>query len=262
MKYRWTNYVSTGVTAGLVLFLIVPIILSVLVGVSVNYNRGLSAGLTLKWVEQVLELYSETILRSLWIAMATLAITLVIGVPAAYGLVRQKGRIARIIEEVITLPVAIPGLALGLAMILTYGGFGEFRKSSLFLIVGHVLFTLPFMIRAVMAVLESIDWKTIDEGAASLGAPVWQRFFQVILPNVRQGVVAGALTVVTLSVGEFNMTMMMHTPMTKTLPVGLADAYATVRLELASAYTLVFLLMIIPLLVGMQLVANLTEKRA
>jgi putative spermidine/putrescine transport system permease protein len=62
--------------------------------------------------------------------------------------------------------------------------------------------------------------------------------------------------VVTLSIGEFNMTWMLHTPLTKTLPVGLADAYASMRLEIASAYTVVFLLMIIPLLILLQLVAR------
>ena len=59
--------------------------------------------------------------------------------------------------------------------------------------------------------------------------------------------------VVTLSLGEFNLTWMLHTPLTKTLPVGLADSYASMRLEVASAYTLVFFVMIIPLLVAMQL---------
>ena len=58
--------------------------------------------------------------------------------------------------------------------------------------------------------------------------------------------------VVTLSMGEFNITWMLHTPETKTLPVGLADSYASMRLEIGSAYTIVFLLMIIPLLIGLQ----------
>lgn len=262
MQLRWTTLSGIVVTVLLTLFLVLPVVLSVFAGLSANYARGLSAGLTLAWVEQVWGLYADTVARSILIALATLALTLLIGVPGAYALVRRGGRFARIAEEIVTLPVAIPGLALALGLILTYGGFGGFRGSSLFIVVGHVLFTLPFMMRAVMAVLETIDWKTLDEGAASLGASTWRRFVDVILPNVRQGVVAGALTVVTLSVGEFNLTWMMHTPLTKTLPVGLADAYASMRLEIASAYTLVFLIMIIPLLVGLQLVAGLTEKRS
>jgi len=55
---------------------------------------------------------------------------------------------------------------------------------------------------------------------------------------------------------------MLHTPLTKTLPVGLADSYASMRLEIASAYTLVFFLMIIPLLILIQAVASFVGPRA
>jgi len=58
--------------------------------------------------------------------------------------------------------------------------------------------------------------------------------------------------VVTLSVREFNITWMLHTPENKTLPVGLADSYASMRLEVGSAYTIVFLIMIIHLLIALQ----------
>jgi putative spermidine/putrescine transport system permease protein len=260
VRIRWTTLAGIVITFLLAVFLVLPVVLSILAGVSANYARGLSAGLTLKWVFQVWDQYSDTVVRSAVVAITTLVATLVIGVPGAYGLVRRGGRFARIAEEIVTLPLAVPGLALALGLILAYGRFGGFRQSTLFIIVGHVLFTLPFMMRSVMAVLETIDWKPLDEGAASLGASAWRRFFDVIVPNVIPGIVAGALTVVTLSVGEFNLTWMLHTPLTKTLPVGLADAYASLRLETASAYTLVFLIVIIPLLVALQVVAGFAEK--
>jgi len=62
--------------------------------------------------------------------------------------------------------------------------------------------------------------------------------------------------VFTLSIGEFNLTWMLHTPLTKTLPVGLADSYASMRLEIGSAYTLYFFVLIIPLLTAMQWVGS------
>src|SRR3984893_8181818 len=235
---------------------IVPAILSMLAGITANYFRGIGSGLTLQWVVAVWDLYAETIARSLVIAIATLAATLLVGVPAAYALNVHGGRFARTVAEARTLPLAIPGLAIALALLLTYNGFGDFRRSWLFILTGHVVFTLPFMVRAVMAVLATIDVKTLDESAASLGAGPWRRFRDVIVPNARPGILAGALSVVTLSLGEFNLTWMLHTPLTKTLPVGLADSYASMRLEVASAYTLVFFVMIIPLLVAMQLFAD------
>src|SRR6516164_376677 len=234
-------------------FLIVPAILSMVAGVTANYFRGVRSGLTLQWVMQVWELYAETIARSFVVALVTLGVTLSVGIPAAYALHVRGGRLSRAIEEIITLPLAVPGLAIALGLLLTYGGFGDFRRSWLFIVVGHIVFTLPFMVRSVMAVFSLIDIKTLDESASSLGASPWRRFRDVIVPNARSGILAGSLMVVTLSLGEFNLTWMLHTPLTKTLPVGLADSYASMRLEVASAYTLVFFVMIIPLLVAMQI---------
>jgi putative spermidine/putrescine transport system permease protein len=242
-------------------FLVVPAILSIIAGVTVNYFRGISSGVTLQWVFQVWDLYAGTILLSFVIALATLAVTLVAGVPSAYALHVRGGRLSRIVEEIITLPLAIPGLALALALLLTYQGFSEFRRSWLFILTGHVIFTMPFMVRSVMAVFATVDIRTLDEGAASLGASPWRRFRDVIVPNALPGILAGSLMVVTLSLGEFNLTWMLHTPLTKTLPIGLADAYASMRLEVASAYTLIFFVMIIPLLVAMQLFADKEQVR-
>lgn len=256
MRSRLIFAGQLGFTLLVAAFLVVPAVLSMVAGVTVNYFRGVQSGLMLQWVVQVWELYAPTIALSFVVALATLAVTLVIGVPAAYALHVRGGRVARAVEEIITLPLAIPGLAIALALLLTYGGFGGFRRSWLFILVGHVIFTLPFMVRSVMAVFASIDIRTLDEGAASLGASPLRRFRDVIVPNARPGILAGALMVVTLSLGEFNLTWMLHTPLTKTLPVGLADSYASMRLEVASAYTLIFFVMIVPLLVAMQMLGD------
>ncbi|MBV8259390.1 MAG: ABC transporter permease [Paraburkholderia sp.] len=233
-------------------FLIVPVLMSIVAGLTVNYFRGVASGLTLRWLDEVWTQYHASVFLSLEVAAATLAVTLVTGVPAGYALARSRTRLSRVIEELLVLPVALPGLASALALLVVYGGFSAFRTSTAFIVVGHVVFTLPFMVRPVAAVCASADLRTLEEGAASLGATFWQRFTTIVLPNARPGVVAGALAVLTLSIGEFNLTWMLHTPDTKTLPVGLADTYASLRIELGSAYTILFFLMTMPLLVAMQ----------
>src|SRR5215468_1029565 len=245
-----------GFTVLVSAFLIVPVGMSITAGLTANYFQGVKSGLTLRWVGEVWRLYRETIFLSMAIAGACLVVDLALGVPAAYVLARRQNRLTRLFEEALVLPVAIPGLATALALILTYGVYREFRTSWVFILVGHVLFTLPFMVRSVLAVMSSIDLRTLEESAATLGASFVQRFFTVVLPNCRSGILAGALMVVTLSIGEFNMTWLLHTPLTKTLPVGLADSYASMRLEIGSAYTVMFFFMIIPLLIGIQLAAR------
>lgn len=237
-------------------FLIVPVLMSALAGITANHFVGLKSGLTLRWIIEVWNGYGDTIFRSVGISLACLMVTLVLGIPSAYVLARRSNRVTRAFEELLMLPIAVPGLATALALVSVYGSVGNFRSSWTFILVGHVLFTLPFMVRAVLAVMQALDLKTLEEGAASLGANHWQRFVHVILPNCRNGIVAGALMVLTLSIGEFNLTWLLHTPYTKTLPVGLADAYASMRLEIGSAYTLIFFVLIIPLLVATQALAK------
>jgi putative spermidine/putrescine transport system permease protein len=245
-------YLAAAFTAAVAAFLILPVGMSILAGLTQNYFEGISSGLTLKWVVKVWTDYRSSIVLSMGIALACLVCTWLLGIPAAYVLLRAQGRVARVIEEFLMLPVALPGLATGLALILTYGALGNFRTHWTFILVGHVLFTLPFMVRSVLAVMHSVDMRNLEEGARSLGARFWQRFFGIVLPNCRSGVLAGSLMVLTLSVGEFNMSLLLHSPFTQTLPVGLADAYASLRIEVGSAYTVVFFVMIVPLLVAMQ----------
>lgn len=246
-------YLQLAVTLLVCAFLMIPVGQSLLAGVTVNFLQGVKSGLTLRWIFEVWALYAETIYLSLLIAVACLASTLVLGVPMAYVLAKKSHWAMRLLEEFLTLPLAIPGLAIALALILSYGELRWFRLSWLFILVGHVLYTLPFMVRSVLAVLSSMDMRSLEESAASLGAGFWQRFFTIVIPNCRAGILAGSLMVVTLSIGEFNLTWMLHTPLTKTLPVGLADSYASMRLEIGSAYTVVFLVMTVPLLIALQL---------
>lgn len=249
-------YLQLFLTLIVCAFLIVPVIQSVLAGVTVNFIEGIKSGFTLRWFFKVWELYKDTIFRSILIALACLVATLIVGVPGAYAMVKKQNRFTRLFEELLVTPLAIPGLAIALGLLISYGRFTEFRRSWLFILVGHIIFTLPFMLRSVIAVMSSINLKDFEEGAASLGARFWRRFFQIAVPNAMSGILAGSLMVFTLSIGEFNLTWMLHTPMTKTLPVGLADSYASMRLEIGSAYTIVFFMMIIPLLMAMQWVAR------
>ena len=101
-----TKILQLVVTLAACAFLFVPMILSVLAGVTANYFKGISSGLTLKWVFRVWELYADSILLSMWLAIACLFVTLIIGLPAAYGLARHPGWLSRILEEFISLPLA------------------------------------------------------------------------------------------------------------------------------------------------------------
>ncbi|MDP9900487.1 ABC transporter permease [Variovorax ginsengisoli] len=250
-----------AITAIVSVFMISPMLLSVMAGLVNNYSVGLKSGLTTRWLGEVWEVYGGTVGWSLALALVCVAGTIVLGVPCAYALARSRSRAARIFEELLTLPVAVPGLATALALILAYGQISAFRQSFAFILVGHIIFTLPFMVRTMASAFQRHDLVALEEAARTLGASFRQRFMGILVPAVFPAIVAGSLMVFTLSVGEFNLTWMLHTPLTRTLPVGLADSYASMRLEVGSAYTLVFFIVILPVLWGLQSLAHLLQKR-
>ena len=136
MKRTYRFYLQLAFTLLVCAFLIVPVVMSVMAGITENFFQGISSGVTIRWITEVWRLYADTIFLSLLIALACLVCTIVLGVPAAYVLSKRQGTAARMIEELLTLPLAIPGLAIALALIITYGGFRDFRSSWMFILVG------------------------------------------------------------------------------------------------------------------------------
>ncbi len=249
------------VTLAVSIFMLAPMAVSIMAGLVRNYSVGIGSGLTTRWIGEVWATYGSTVGASIGIAVACVAATIVLGVPCAYMLARSQSRAARAFEELITLPVAVPGLATALALILVYGQMSSFRTSFAFILVGHIVFTLPFMVRTVAAAFQRSELFALEEAARTLGASFRQRFLGILVPAVFPAIVAGCLMVFTLSIGEFNLTWMLHTPLTRTLPVGLADSYASMRIEIGSAYTLVFFVVILPVLWAFQALAGTIQKR-
>lgn len=264
-KKSWTGVqIAQAVLTGLtLLFLMIPVVQMCFTAFMKNAFRGFKAGFTTEWIEKVLELYGDTIVRSLGIAVAALVLCVVIGVPAAWILVReQRKRWAALVEEALILPLSVPGLAIGLGILLIWGGITSLRQSNLFILCGHVMFCLPFMVRSVMVVLRVEPIDAYEEASATLGASPWTTFLKVVVPVAMPGILAGALMVMTVSLGEFNISWMLQTPDTKTLPVGMADSYASMRLEVGSAYTFLFLVILVPILSLMQSLPAWLARRA
>jgi len=230
------------------LFLIVPIIFSIIGSFSGYWGKTMfSEGLTLRWYSDVFKYYGHTIGLTLLITSITVVTNILLGSMTAYKLTMSKNpnsRFIKFVEEVLTLPTAIPGIAIGLALAQAYGSL---RSSGILILFGHIIFTYPLMFRTITGTLRTKNFKAIDECAASLGAGPMYRFFKVIFPAIRVSVFSGAINVFMMSLGEFNITFFLYTPFLMTLPVGMYESYASLRIEMGSAFTTLFLAFAIPL---------------
>jgi putative spermidine/putrescine transport system permease protein len=215
--------------------------------------RETEGAFTLLWYRYVLDVYGHTILLSLKLAFLCIVITLVLGVFGGYAIVRYQFRGKLLLEELILVPLSLPGISVAVALI---GAYGMIRGSWLIILFGHLLYTLPFMIQSVTNTLRSYDFFELERAAAGLGAGWFQRMRYVMLPNLKHALVIGSLLVFTISLGEFNASFLLTTPVTLTLPAALYDSYTNDSFQVSSAATSIFMIIVIPILLGLQLLGG------
>ena len=154
--------------------------------------------------------------NSLGYAAATVALSLLLGFPAALALARPT-RLERILDPLIILPLGSSAVMLGLGFILTYGAW----LISPFLVpFAHTLVALPFVIRALQPAIASIP-ERLRQAAASLGASPWNVWKNIDLPILRRATLAAATFAFTISLGEFGATLLISRPEYPTIPVAI-----------------------------------------
>lgn len=163
-------------------------------------------GFTLKWYQELAYdfVLHEALANSLFIAAFTTVISTVLGTLAAFPLVRCTFRLKRSTRLLVLLPMIIPHFLMGVALLLLFT-YLKLPLSRLTIILGHVVFTLPFAVLIVSARLYGFD-RTLELAASDLGANPVRTFFHVTLPLILPGVVGAALLVFTLSMDEFMIT--------------------------------------------------------
>jgi putative spermidine/putrescine transport system permease protein len=114
-------------------------------------------------------------------------------------------------------PILFPAIVLGLALLVFYHRIG-LAGSFLGLVTAHSVLTTPFVLRLVAASLADFD-PAVEEAARNLGAGWWRTFFQVTLPLIRPGVLAGALFAFIISFDELVITLFLSGPGLETLPI-------------------------------------------
>ena len=232
------------------LICLAPIPLVAIVATTRNWAEGFWAGgITMRWLAEGWQQISPYAWFSLRLAALILVLDVLVGLPTAWLLARYDFPGRQLLSALTMVPIAIPGIAMALALILAYPSM---RGDGRLLVAGHLLYTLPFFVGALVAPLSQPRLRELEAVAATLGAGTIKRLLFVVLPQVRGALLAATIMVVTLSMGEFNVSFFLFTPSLKPLPVELYSAYITGRVEQAAAITLCFLLFVIPATIALE----------
>jgi spermidine/putrescine transport system permease protein len=160
-------------------------------------------GFTLDWYIKLFEdtKILEALKVSLIVALASTAISLVIGTLTAWAMYRYSFKGKRILEGVLYLPIIIPDIVMGISLTLFFVLI-KFQLGMASIIIAHVAFNISFVMVVVRARLQGLD-RTLEEAAMDLGADEVTTFFKVTLPLLSPGLVAAALLAFTLSFDDF-----------------------------------------------------------
>ena len=186
-------------------------------------------GYTFRWYFSILsnDRFVDGLLLSIQLGVSATAIGLAVSVPAALCLSRFRFPGREALNNVLLLPLMVPGVVLGTALYVFHveaeiatGGELHILGSTLGLLSGHVLVVIPWVVRLVMASLAGFD-RTLEEAAQNLGADRWTTFRRITLPGILPGVVAGAMFGFVASFGNLEMNLFLVGPGRTTLQIAI-----------------------------------------
>jgi putative spermidine/putrescine transport system permease protein/spermidine/putrescine transport system permease protein len=188
-----------------------------------NIIRFPIRGYSLRWFEEFFNnrQWLSAAVNSLKIAAMTSVLSVVLAVPAAYGLARSRRMRSRLLP-LLLLPLFVPAVVLGVSIAMSFGNVTVFGYnlfgSPLLVACAHALWALPLAITVLEPSFKTLDLSLI-EAAGDLGASPARTFFTVSLPLISTGLVSAALFAFITSLNEFIMALFLTTRDSQTLPV-------------------------------------------
>ncbi len=196
--------------------------------------------------------FVETVFLTLKLATITTAILLIIGIPISYFLAYTDFRLKPVIDTIVSLPLVLPptvlgfyfivlfspdsflgrilDMLLGLKMIFTFEG----------LVLGSVIYSLPFMIHPLQSGFQSIN-SNIIEASYTLGKGKLETLFRVLLPNIKHSLLTGIVLTFAHTIGEFGVVLMIGGSIpgeTKVASIAIYEEVEALNYDKANLYAL------------------------
>ena len=209
----------------------------------------------------------EAFVNSLAIAVMNTIVATVLGAMVALLLWRFRFPFKGVYEGFSALPIVIPEICMGVAMLAFFSRIGwptglPWPLNLSAITIAHIAFSFPFVAIVVRARMAGFN-RELEEAARDLGASEWETFRDIILPYMRPGLIAGALLAFTLSLDDFVITFFTSGPETVTFPV---KVYSMVRFsvtpEVNAASTVLVVITIVVTAIAMWLQSPSKTERA
>jgi putative spermidine/putrescine transport system permease protein len=251
-----------GVLAAVAMvFLVAPTIVVILTSFTASESlRFPPSGLSLRWYLALLD--ADQMQRAAWaslvVAFWTTVISVVLGTAAALGIARSRSAWVRSADVLFMSPLLLPALAFGFAALVFISRMG-FSPSIPFLVLGHVIVCVPFVLRTTTASLTQLDPALLD-ASYSLGGSWWMTFRRVTLPLIAPGVASGAFLAFMASFDNVPVSLFLSDERTEMLPIHLWQQIDTnLDVRTAAVSGLIVILTLVLMLIAERM-AGLTSQ--
>lgn len=265
---RHDRHRSQRMTARWVVGLVIIVFLAVptffVIPLSFSENRFFGwppRGFSLEWYKVYFNspIWWEATLRSLGVGMATAILAVLVGTPAAFFLSRQDFFAKTALLGFILSPIVLPNIVVAVALFYAYSHVGLIG-TNIGLILGHTVFTLPYVIIAIMAVLKNYDQR-LDQAAWTLGADRARTFRYITLPLIRTGIITAFLFAFVRSFDELTIALFVSGGVATTLPRQMwSEALLNISPTLAAVSTLM-LVFVAAIILAAEFIGRRSRRR-
>ncbi len=217
---------SRIILVAVLLFIYAPLIVLIINSFNASRFSTIWGGWSLKWY---FELFSDkalgrSIINTCIVALVSVSVSTVLGTLAGVVLARYSSRLKKAHQLIVTLPLIMPDLLMGISLLLFFIAAGM-KLSLITIIIGHITFSISYVASTVQARFQGFDFHII-EAARDLGAGRYTVLRRVYLPMLAPGIAAGAMLALTLSLDDFVITFFTAGPGASTLPI---HVYSMIR---------------------------------
>jgi ABC-type spermidine/putrescine transport system permease subunit I len=235
----WTGGVLVLVFLAVPAFFVIPVSFT-----EEGFLNWPPIGFSTKWYEGILgsELWSEAALRSFVVAISSAFLAMLLGVPAAFVLVRRSFFGKTALFGFLVAPVITPNIIIAVSLFYLYSTLG-LVGTTIGLVLGHTVLAIPYVVVTVMAIIKTYDVR-LDHAAWTLGATRLSTLWHVTLPIIRGGLIAAFMFAFIISFDELTIALFVTGGEFTTLPKAMwDDAILRVSPGLAAVATLLLLFM-------------------
>ena len=194
---------STLLMVLLVLFFYAPIVYTIVF--SFNDSRSLThfSGFSLQWYEKLFhdKYMMQSVYYTIIIAVLATLISTVLGTVTAMGLSKSNYVLKAVVDQVNNLPIMNPEIVTAIGLLILFS-VAHVKKGFTTMLLAHIMFCTPYVILSILPRFRAMN-ENMAEAAMDLGATPWQALMKVIVPQIKPGIISGALIAFSMSFDDF-----------------------------------------------------------